>query len=100
MLDVLTSARLVRLCRCGAYGARLYRPALWHTIGTLAAPKCHQAPRLRTTKSLCLHVVGCACWCDAWTFNPLVDGSIPSRPDESARPRWGVRGGSRRALTS
>src|ERR1700686_1208676 len=41
-------------------------------FGTLAAPKCPQAPRLRTTKSLCLHVVGCACWCDAWTSNPLV----------------------------
>jgi hypothetical protein len=52
---------------------------LWHTIGTLAASKRHQAARPRTTKSLWLQGVGCVCWCNAWTFNPLVDGSIPSR---------------------
>ena len=65
--------------------ARLYRPALWHTIGALAAPKCHQAPRLRTTKSLCLHVVGRACWCDAWTFNPLVGQRQPFAPPSLSR---------------
>jgi len=36
-----------------------HRPALWHTIGTLAAPKCHQAPTTAALPShLCLHVVG------------------------------------------
>lgn len=46
-------------------------PFSWHTIGTLAASKRHQTARPRTIKSLCLQVVGCACWCDGWTFNPL-----------------------------
>jgi hypothetical protein len=53
---------------------------IWHNFGTLAASKRHQAARPRTTKSLCLQVVGCACWCEGWTFNPPVDGSTPSRP--------------------
>jgi hypothetical protein len=52
--SVAKSGRWEAANSCGAYGARLCRPALWHTIGTLAAPKCHLAPRLRTTKSLCL----------------------------------------------
>jgi hypothetical protein len=52
----------------------------WHTNGTLAAPKPHHVARGRATKSLCLQVVGGACWCTVRTFNPLVVGSIPTTP--------------------
>jgi hypothetical protein len=52
-----------QLSRFGA----AHLPHFWHTCCLKTPPS---SPR--TTKSLCLQVVGCACWWDAWTFNPPV----------------------------
>src|SRR5271170_8090517 len=69
-----SAAETVATCRTqlGSFGL-----FIWHNFGTLTASKRHQTARPCITKSLCLQVVGCACWCAARTFKPLVDGSIP-----------------------
>jgi len=52
----------------------------WHSCGTLPAAKSHQLLQGDPSKSLSLRVsTGVSLW-RLWTFNPPVDGSIPSRP--------------------
>jgi hypothetical protein len=58
----------------------LYIGFPWHSYGTPAASRPHQVARLPLRKWLSQQV---ACGVEQrinWAFNPLVDGSIPSRP--------------------
>jgi hypothetical protein len=52
----------------------------WHSYGTPAASKPHKMARLTSRKWLSQQVVRGVEQRIIWTFNPLVDGSIPSRP--------------------